>query len=103
MNARRRLLVRDPKKMISPMMINRAIVKKSSCLFWTLFAMACTTAIVSMMYSYDVSNRLLSVVHEESEFLLDITIEESSSSTDNQRNGVEVKGDVKEEEEAPIS
>ena len=52
-----------------------------------------------MIYSYDVSNRLLSVVHEESEFLLDITIEESSSSTDNQRNGVEVKGDVKEEEE----
>ena len=92
MNARRRLLVRDPKKMISPMMSpgqsgRRAVFakkssclfwKKSSCFFWALFAMACTTAIVSIIYSYDGSNRPLSV-QDESDFLSDFSIEKSSS------------------------
>mmetsp|Transcript_4505 Transcript_4505/g.6884 ORF Transcript_4505/g.6884 Transcript_4505/m.6884 type:complete len:727 (-) Transcript_4505:134-2314(-) len=41
---------------------------KSSFLFWTLLALAWATAIVSMTYSYNVSDRHLSVHADESKF-----------------------------------
>ena len=91
-----------PKRMLFRKMMGKRGNVKSSFLFWTLLALAWATAIVSMTYSYDVSDRHLSGYADESEFRYKLT-EESNSSTGNQRNDVEVKLGTKAKEGEEIA